>query len=479
MKLILNRFAITIAIILVVTGCSNQKINTPKNIIIFIGDGMGYNHVNITSYFQHGELGKQVYDSFPIKLGMTTFMIGGEIYNPDSVWTNFNFVKKKPTDSAASGTAIATGSKTNKAKLSVDTLNNRLNTILDIAEKFGKSTGVVSTVPFSNATPAAFVAHNESRYNYKEIAKEMILDSKVDVIMGGGNPLFNPDGTPIKSTNERFVGEKEAYDMNVGDNSTTKLEEKIFNYVGCKEVWNLLNNGSIGADADADEVNDPWQLIQDRGLFQKYEKGETPKRVIGVFKSGQSTQVERDDSLENGMPFSAPLNEEIPTLAEMTLAAINILDNNSEGFVMMAEGGAIDWVAHNNLLNRTIEEQIDFNKAIEATCNWVETNSSWDETLIIVTADHETGYLLGPGSNVKVSDSNVDLWKPIVNNGKGKLPSVEWFSEDHTNSLVPFYAKGAGSSKFLDVIKGNDDVRGNYIDNSDIGNVIKLLLNSN
>ena len=85
MKLMLNRFAIVIAIILVVTGCSNQKNNTPKNIIIFIGDGMGYNHVNITSYFQHGELGKQVYDSFPVKLGMSTFMIGGEIYNPDSV----------------------------------------------------------------------------------------------------------------------------------------------------------------------------------------------------------------------------------------------------------------------------------------------------------------------------------------------------------------------------------------------------------
>lgn len=476
MKLMLNRFAIVIAIILVVTGCSNQKNNTPKNIIIFIGDGMGYNHVNITSYFQHGELGKQVYDSFPVKLGMSTFMIGGEIYNPDSVWANFNFVKKKPTDSAASGTAIATGSKTNKAKLSVDTLNNKLNTILDIAENFGKSTGVVSTVPFSNATPAAFVAHNESRYNYKEIAKEMIIESKVDVIMGGGNPLFNPDGTPIKSTNERFVGEKEAYDMNVGDNSSTKFEEKIFNYVGGREVWNLLNDGSVGADADNDGVNDPWQLIQDRSLFQKYAKGETPKRVIGVFKSGQSTQVERNDSLENEMPFSAPLNEEIPTLAEMTLAAINILNNNSNGFVMMAEGGAIDWVAHNNLLNRTIEEQIDFNKAIEAACNWVETNSSWNETLIIVTADHETGYLVGPGSNVKVNDSDVDLWKPIGNNGKGKLPSVEWFSKDHTNSLVPFYAKGTGSSKFLDVIKGNDDVRGNYIDNSDIGNVIKLLL---
>ncbi len=172
------------------------------------------------------------------------------------------------------------------------------------------------------------------------------------------------------------------------------------------------------------------------------------------------------------MPFSAPLNDKIPTLTEMTLAAINVLDNNPNGFVMMSEGGAIDWVAHGNILHKTIEEQIDFNNAIEAACNWVEKNSSWDETLIIVTADHETGYLLGPGSNKE------DLGKiqPIINNGKGELPSVEWFSKHHTNSLVPFYAKGAGSKKFLSAVKGKDAVSGDYIDNTDVGAVVSDLL---
>ena len=476
MNLLFTKFTIIVVSIIAFASCSNQKKDSPKNIIIFIGDGMGYNHVNVASYFQHGKLGQQIYDSFPIKLGMSTFMIGGEIYNADSAWTNFNFVKKKPTDSAASGTAIATGSKNNKAKLSVDTLNNKLNTILDIAEKFKKSTGVISTVPFSNATPAAFVAHNVSRYNYKEIAHEMIIESKVDVIMGGGHPMFTPNGTPIKLFNERYVGEKEAYDIASGDNATDSNNEKTFNYVGGRDVWDLLVSGKAGSDADSDGINDPWNLIQDRSLFQKYTKGETPKRVIGVFKSGQSTQVERNDSLDNGMPFSAPLNEEVPTLTEMTLAAINILDDNSNGFVLMAEGGAIDWVAHNNILHRTIEEQIDFNNAVDEACKWVEKNSSWNETLFIVTADHETGYLVGPGSNNGETNNTTELWKPIKNNGKGKMPSVEWFSKDHTNSLVPFYAKGKGSTKFLEVIKGYDDIRGNYIDNSDIGNVIEQLL---
>ena len=453
------------------TSCANSELKPPKNIIIFIGDGMGFNHINATSYYQYGELGKQIYDSFPVKLAMSTNMVGGATYNPDSVSANFNYVLKKPTDSAASGTALATGTKTYKSGLSVDSNKTKLLTVLEKAEMIGKSTGVVSTVPFSNATPAAFVAHNESRYEYKKIAEEMIMQSSVDVIIGGGHPYYNPDGTRIKSLQNRTSGKKEIYDMKEGDKSFED-DEKLFKYVGGKNVWNLLIEGKAGADADNDGIDDPWTFIQDREQFQKLAEGATPKRLLGVYKCAQSTQVERNDSLDNGIPFSAPLNDKIPTLTEMTLAAINVLDNNPKGFVMMSEGGAIDWVAHSNILHRTIEEQIDFNKAIEAACSWVEKNSSWDETLIIVTADHETGYLLGPNSN-KDNKGNINS---IVNNGKDKLPSVSWFSKHHTNLLVPFYAKGLGSEKFLNINYGKDFVYGDYIDNTDVGKVVSNLL---
>ncbi|MCF6269402.1 MAG: alkaline phosphatase [Melioribacteraceae bacterium] len=462
-------------LILFLVSSSFSKDNiTPKNIIIFLGDGMGYNHIDIASYYQFGETGKQVYEKFPVKLGMSSHMIGGVVYNPDSAWTNFNYVKKRPTDSAASGTALATGTKTYYTAISVDSSKTKLLTILERAKMIGKSTGVVSTVPFSNATPAVFVAHNESRYNYREIAEEMILESKVDVIMGGGNPLFNHDGTSIKS--ERTIGAKESYDIVDGDTSIITDIEETFKYVGGKEVWNLLIEGKAGGDADDDGIDDPWKLIQKRDMFKKYISGETPRRVIGVFESRQASQIEREDSLDNGEPFSAPLNENIPTLDEMTLAAINIIDDNPNGFVLVSEGGAIDWAAHSNLLHRTIEEQIEFNKTIEAVCNWVETNSSWDETLIVITADHETGYLVGPGSNREGAETISEIWKPIINNGKGKLPTVEWFTKGHTNVLVPFYAKGVGSEIFRNYIKGNDKVRGEYIDNSDVGNVISNFL---
>ncbi|MEE9432184.1 MAG: alkaline phosphatase [Melioribacteraceae bacterium] len=472
--------------LLIIQACStkeivkqNENIQKPKNVILFIADGMGFNVVDATSYYQYGKTGEQIYEKFPVALAVSTHLSGGVEYNPDSAWTDFNWVLKKPTDSASSGSSMATGSKTYRGAISVDTLKRPLETIIDRYERQGKSTGVISTVPFSNATPAVFVAHNISRQNYKEIAKEMILDSKTDVIMGGGNPFYNPNGSLVSELSKRFIGEKEIWDMNNGGEPISSevgklIKESEFRYVGGKKTWDLLSAGKAGGDADGDGVNDPWTLIQDRKSFQNYMSGETPKRLLGVFKSGQASQIERDTTNEKWTPFSVPFMETIPTLKEMTLAAINVLDENKDGFFLMAEGGAVDWAAHSNILSRTIEEQIDFNKAIEAACNWVKKNSSWDETLIIVTADHETGYLVGPNSNSKLAKSRNEIWKPIINNGKGKMPSVEWHTGGHTNSLIPIYAKGTGSNEFKKAIKGTDPIHGKYIDNTDIGKIIKL-----
>lgn len=450
----------------------------PKNIILFISDGCGFNTVDAASYYQYGKTGEQVYEKFPVKFAMSTYYANGNKYISDSAWSNFEWLKKNPTESSAAASAMATGFKTGKRAISYDSLNKPLETIVDKFEKFGKSTGVISTVPFSNATPAAFVAHNENRQNYKEIAEEMILKSKAEVIMGGGHPFYNPNGTLVSALAERYIGHKEVWDMNNGgkpisDEEGKLLSESEFRYVGGKEVWDKLSSGIIGNDADNDEKIDSWTLIQDRESFQKFMSGETPKRLIGVFKSGQASQVERDTSNEKWVPFSAPFIQSIPTLEEMTLSAINVLDNNEHGFFLMAEGGAVDWAAHDHILNRTIEEQIDFNKAVEAACKWVEENSDWEETLIIVTADHETGYLLGRQSNLPNTNSKFEKWKKLQNNGKGKMPGVEWFSGGHTNSLVPFYAKGRGSEIFNDRVKGKDPVYGEYIDNTDIGQIIK------
>jgi alkaline phosphatase len=101
---------------------------------------------------------------------------------------------------------------------------------------------------------------------------------------------------------------------------------------------------------------------------------------------------------------------------------------------------------------------------------WVKANSNWGETLLIVTGDHETGYLTGPDSGMG------PVWNPIVNNGAGVLPGMEWHSYSHTNSLIPFYAKGDAARLFTGYADEEDPVRGRYIDNTEIGFVILEVL---
>jgi alkaline phosphatase len=114
----------------------------------------------------------------------------------------------------------------------------------------------------------------------------------------------------------------------------------------------------------------------------------------------------------------------------------------------------------------------DFNKSIEAVIRWIDTNSSWNETLVIITADHETGHLSAPRSG---QTNKGPAMNDIISNRPGKPPAMEWHSKSHTNSLVPFFAKGAGAEQFTETIDGNDPLRGPYIDNTDIANTIFTL----
>jgi alkaline phosphatase len=162
------------------------------------------------------------------------------------------------------------------------------------------------------------------------------------------------------------------------------------------------------------------------------------------------------------------MNANVPDLPTMTKGALNVLDANRKGFFLMIEGGAVDWAGHANQPGRTIEEQIDFNKAVEAVVRWVHRNSDWDETLVIVTGDHETGYLTGPGSGQFASGP---LWTPLANNGIGMLPGMQFNSGDHTNALIPLYAKGSAARHLRSASRGMDPVRGAYMDNTDIAKI--------
>jgi alkaline phosphatase len=442
-----------------------RSITPPKNIIFMISDGMGYNTMIAADYYQYGSSNPQQYQNFPVKYGMSHYpvMTGGYPgalqwntgYNPKAMWNNFGYALTDFTESAAAATALATGFKTYNNSIGMDINFQPLVNLTQISKLMNKSAGVISSVEFSHATPAGFVAHNLTRNNYNQIAYEMLLNSRLDVIMGTGNPDYDNNGAP---------------------------SHKPYRYVGDSLVWlGLLAGNSIFyinnvpdsvEDCNGDGIRDPWGMMQDRSQFQNLMSGNTPLRVLGVPKVHETLQQTRSGD-GNADPYAVPLLQSVPTLVEMTKGALNVLDNNPNGFFLMIEGGAIDWAAHANQKGRLIEEQIDFNNSVDAVIQWVNTNSNWNETLVIITADHETGMLWGPGSGTPKT------FNPIVNNGQNHLPGMSYYSPEHTNSLVPFFAKGSGSQIFSVFADEIDSIRGKFIQNSEIAQGLKLLWDAN
>ena len=166
-----------------------------------------------------------------------------------------------------------------------------------------------------------------------------------------------------------------------------------------------------------------------------------------------------------------PLNRNVPSLTVMTKGAIHCLEHNPQGFYLMIEGGAVDWANHANEQDRMVEEQIDYMKAVEAVVAWVDAHSSWDDTLVILTADHETGLLWGP-------DSAKVAFQPLKD--RGPQLRHEDNSHGHSNSLVPLYARGPGSERFTALRKRQDShaaaqwhYSGRYVDNTNIFAVMR------
>lgn len=421
----------------------------PKNIIIMIADGMGFNHNDAASIYRFGYTHGQAYWKFQ-PLAVSTYSAETpEGFDPAMIYSDFSYMKKNPTESAAAATAISSGVKTNNVCLGVDQSGKPVRHIMEDAEAMGKATGVVTTMYFSHATPAGFVVHEASRERYADIANYMLWQSAVDVIISAGHPWYTDDGEQ--------VGGYEPFP-----------EETLLNYnrVGGYDSWEKILNREPGADADGDGVPDPWTFVDTRQGIKGLARGVPPKRVLALAPLYSTLQQMRSGNpyLE---PYKDPLLSASPTLKEFSAAALNILSKNKKGFVLMAEGGAIDMACHGNQSGRMVEEMIDFDRAVDSVIEWIETRSNWDETLLLIMADHETGYITGPGS-----DPN---WLPLVSYGPGVLPGFEWHHDFHTNQVVPFFAKGRGAEAFLSKVRGTDLIRGAYIDNTDIPKTIREL----
>ena len=463
-------FMLFVFIVFILSASNAHAQSNAKNIILMIADGWGIKQIEATNDYTNSVPGYQT-DPGWTQHWMSTFPVGGS-YDTSQAWTNFNYVKQNAiTDSAAAASALYTGSKTEVGNISVSAGDvDRLFAIGEKAKQLGKAAGAVSTVPASHATPGAWMSHNDVRANNYAIADEGFFEDpnttglSTDPLYGGGH------GATAPST-----------DVIIGDGRSTyvnsTIRTKLINESGDpgKHTFVERATGVDGGDA----------LLNIAG-------NASTTKLAGLF--------DHVYHLADGSGF----NTENPTLADSTNAALEVLNRDPEGFVLMVEGGAVDWAGHANNMDQMIGELKDFNDAVQAVIDWVNdgTNGSdWNNTLVIITGDHETGYLT-PDFNVfpdlplgTVNPTTVGLekirsgsggrrasWEDTnPNNGTidaGETVYWTWNTGGHSNSLIPLYTRGFGSELFLNYDTGSDTIRGAYIDNTDVFNVMNGALDN-
>ncbi|MBI2609003.1 MAG: alkaline phosphatase [Deltaproteobacteria bacterium] len=383
------------------------SIGYTKNIVLFVGDGMGPTYVTATRLYLREKKQKLHLDTFKKIAIVQTFAA-------DSV----------VTDSAASATAFACGVKTNNGVLGEDDTavfmqkdGKKVNSIVHFAKQKGMSVGLVTTTRITHATPAAFYAHTNSRDDEQEIAHQLIK-SGVDVLLGGGLKYFTPEmQEELKKQNYTVV---------------KTLEE--FNKIDSKKTQKLFG------------------LLSDSHLA--YELDRT----------------------------SANIKE--PSLTELVLKAHEVLKKNPKGYFLMVEGGRIDHAGHENDALRAIHDTIAFDKAI-AAYQLVVTSK---DTLVLVTADHETGGLsingypnLGIGlfEHVKEGDKKLDY--PVLTWATGpgfgvKETAQGLFTEKQPAAFLRDYSAHSGVDVYLYGWGVGSEVVQGTLDNTDIFKIMKKAL---
>ena len=321
-------FAIAFLAVLVLPAQAQQA----KYVFYFIGDGMGVNQVLGTEMYQSelkGEIGVTplLFTQFPYATVAHTYSATNGV-----------------TDSAAGGTALATGSKSKNGGIGVNKDLVDVTSVASWAKANGYRVGVSSSVSVDHATPASFYAHENSRNNYYQIGLDLI-EANFDFY--AGSDFLDP-------TNQKAKDGK-TYD-NLYD-------------LTAKAGYTLA-----------------------RGYKEYQKKAKKAEKMI-LFQPEAASA--KDNS---AIPYAIDRQKGDMTLSEITRAGINFLSkNNDKGFFLMVEGGKIDWACHSNDGATALTEVQDFDNAIKVAYEFYEQHP--EETLIVITADHETGGLsLGTGS---------------------------------------------------------------------------------
>lgn len=285
-------------------------------------------------------------------------------------------------DSAATATAMTSGVKTYNAAINVDPTGARLSTVAHDVQAHGWSIGVVTSVPISHATPAAAYAHNVSRNDYQDLTRDLLGLASVshptqalpgvDVLIGAG---FGTEKASDGGQGKNFVP---------GNRYLTAADRQAIDIrMGGRYVLAERTPGKSGREvllAAADRAAQNRQRLF--GYFGVPQTAHLPFQTAdGEFNPPPG----RDRTAE---AYTAADLEENPTLAEMTEAALTVLGTNRRGFWIMVEAGDVDWANHDNNLDNSIGAVFSGDDAVRVITDWVEQHSNWDESLLIVTADH-------------------------------------------------------------------------------------------
>ena len=349
----MRRVITTLAVILATT--LTVEAQEVKNIIYLIGDGMGLSSVSMMQLVNNFE--PTIFDKADNVALQKTYSLDNRV-----------------TDSAASGTALASGFKTNNTMLGQLPDGTNVESLTELASAKGKATGIVVTTYLQHATPGAFFAHVPSRHEYATIS-EQLLASDIDIAIGGGMAFFE----------ERY-----------------------------------------GSREDA---------------------------VAAITESGFTLQENLDENIEGERILVLLTDKEIENrtgyLAKATAMAINHLSDNENGFVLMVEGSLIDGMGHGNNAEGQQAEMRDFMEAIEVAVAYANKHP---ETLVVVTADHETGGLaiISGNADFNLSEQGV---------------AYTWSTTGHSGVMVPIYLYGTGA----ELING-------VMENADLGQQLKELI---
>ncbi|MBE8989992.1 alkaline phosphatase [Nostoc sp. LEGE 12450] len=417
------------------------------------------------------------------------------------------YIKYSYPDSANTATTLYTGVKSYNNAMGVDIYEKKLTTIVEIAKAQGKSTGVVTSVPVSHATPGAAVSfvNRRSKYdsdydpnktNQDSILQQALLNFKPNVILGGGHPLDHQNTTssgPVcnatsytyikASTYKELTGKTALSDAAACSAPASSNPNNRYGYTflerGPNATQTLLNTA---ASVDPNTGGKLFGLYgargQDGNIPTSSSKGDYSATGLGQFTLFSTTtstnQTPNPDTVrplspgETDASFIAREINENPTLADMTQAALTVLGKDQDGFWLMIEGGDIDWAAHDNNMDNLIGTMNDFDKAVQTTINWINNNGGWSKNLLIVTADHDHYLTLNPDFPSKLTGQDPNVSRGLKFNAKditfnqhvpanaghfwGSDPSKKYLWGSHSRRLVPVYYQGAYSStltKFL------------------------------